>query len=420
MPLIPANVILIWAGTHAGIPAGFSRETALDSKYPKGTASAVEPNVAGGNANHEHTVTGTHSHTMVNHTHTVTINAHSNNVGMGGGGSPYTNASHAHDGTIASGAVTSGTTSAVGLTYSSVSNDPPYYEVIYIKSDGSRGAPDSAIGLWDGSAVLPTNWENCNGANTTPNLTDKYLKGAGTGANAGATGGSYINTHTLTHGATHTSSHAHANVVTSTSATTGATTATGGNWLKAHAHTLSFSTTAITVSGDPSVVTTETVEPAYKKLMALQNQNGQESTPKGIIGLWKGALNAIPVGWSEVTSMREKHLKIAVDSSEIGDIGGNNTHVHDNNVHNHSEVGTHTHTVTGLAHTGVATDGDGGGNNRSRDTATAHGYSITAEAASFNNVTTSADSVNNEPPYLTVAFIKLTQTADAGFLLNFV
>jgi len=418
--LVPSNVILIWTGTHAGIPSGYSRETSLDSKYPKGTASAVEPNVAGGNATHEHTVTGTHSHTMVNHTHTVTINAHTNNVGMGGGGSLYTVASHAHDGTIATGAVSAGTTSAVGLTYASVSNDPPYYEVIYIKSDGSRGVPDNVIGLWDGGATLPTNWQNCNGGSTTPNLTNKYLKGASTGANAGGTGGSYTNTHTLTHASTHTSSHAHVNVNTIASSTLGATVATGGNWLKSHAHTLSFSTTAITVSGDPSVVTTETVEPAYKKLMALQNQNGQESTPKGIIGMWKGALADIPVGWSEVTAMREKHLKIAVDSSEVGNVGGSNTHNHSNNVHNHDEVGTHTHTVTGLAHTGVATDGDGGGNNRSRDTTTAHGYSITSETASFDNATTSADSVNNEPSYLTVAFIKLTQTAEAGFLLNFV
>ena len=60
--MIPKNVILIWSGTNASIPAGWEREPTLDDKYAKATAEAVDPNVTGGSH--------THSHESPSHTHT--------------------------------------------------------------------------------------------------------------------------------------------------------------------------------------------------------------------------------------------------------------------------------------------------------------------------------------------------------------
>jgi len=48
--------------------------------------------------------------------------------------------------------------------------------------------PTGMISMWHGAAgAIPTGWVICDGANGTPNLTDKFIKSAAT---AGATGGS--------------------------------------------------------------------------------------------------------------------------------------------------------------------------------------------------------------------------------------
>ena len=51
--------------------------------------------------------------------------------------------------------------------------------------------PSGGIILWSGSSSsIPTGWVLCNGSNGTPNLTDKFVIGAGSGYNVGNTGGS--------------------------------------------------------------------------------------------------------------------------------------------------------------------------------------------------------------------------------------
>src|SRR3972149_6533902 len=61
---IPINVIFLWFSTHASIPAGWARETSLDSVFPKGTAVSTNPNVPGGSATHSHTSTGHNSNPL--------------------------------------------------------------------------------------------------------------------------------------------------------------------------------------------------------------------------------------------------------------------------------------------------------------------------------------------------------------------
>ncbi len=70
--------------------------------------------------------------------------------------------------------------------------------------------PSGVIVMWSGTvATIPTGWALCNGANGTPNLTDKFIMGAGNTYNPADTGGSATHTHT---GASHThtgASHTH-------------------------------------------------------------------------------------------------------------------------------------------------------------------------------------------------------------------
>lgn len=56
-----------------------------------------------------------------------------------------------------------------------------------------------AISLWFGSlASIPKGYALCNGENGTPNLEERFVRGAGPGSPVGDIGGSEIHTHTFT------------------------------------------------------------------------------------------------------------------------------------------------------------------------------------------------------------------------------
>ena len=87
--MISPGIILIWTGSNASIPSGFTRETSLDSKFPKAWG-AENPNTTGGSDTHSHT-SPSHTHTMVSHSHTVTLNPkgdNENNSDMSGSEPP--------------------------------------------------------------------------------------------------------------------------------------------------------------------------------------------------------------------------------------------------------------------------------------------------------------------------------------------
>lgn len=61
-------------------------------------------------------------------------------------------------------------------------------------ADGVGGVPSGAIVMWGGLiANIPAGWLLCNGQNGTPDLRDRFIKGAT--LEAGATGGSATHTH---------------------------------------------------------------------------------------------------------------------------------------------------------------------------------------------------------------------------------
>ena len=186
----------------------------------------------------------------------------------------------------------------------------------------------------------------CDGDNSTPNLVDKYLKGAGTDADAGGTGGSTTNIHDIDH--SHTVSHAHASA---TSPAPALTRGSKGNdvWLGHHTHSVSLNaSTTGTGTTQVELTTSETVQPAYTKLLTIQNRAGDD-TRAGVIALWLGDLADIPYGWvlcdgnNDTTDMRGRHLK-STATVDVGRYGGSNTHTHASQGHAHSNI-SHSHTA---------------------------------------------------------------------------
>jgi hypothetical protein len=424
--MIEDGIILIWSGTNASIPSGWSRVTGLDSRFLKGTANATDPNVPGGNATHTHSAAANHSHTMNSHTHTVYCSsAYGSYRGTSSSTENCINRSHTH-GNSTSGAVVGGSLSSVAATYGSYSNEPPYRKIIFITPNSSVSKiPNYVIYLYSGTDSETSHYI-CDGNNSTPNFSDKYLKGAGTGANSDITStfGSLTNTHTLTH--THSnSSHYHSfSIPASTTGGRSSKEPATYEILKGHAHSGNLGSTTSGISSTaPTLSPTETVEPLYKKLLAIQNRAGN-SNRLNMIGLWLGNLSDIPKGWvlcdgtNSTPDMRGYYLKITTSTGSIGGTGGSNTHTHASQNHTHSASGTHNHTKT-LTHTA----------GRERDGSVAyewvdslvngqvyHDVTTSSPTATYANGSTSASSSNNEPEYRTVAFIMLvnpTYTATA-------
>lgn len=416
---IPTGVIFIWSGTNASIPAGWTRETSLDGKFPKGTASLTNPNTTGGSATHTHT-SSSHTHTMADHGHTTQIG-----IGQGGGSTTSPNGDggsrivHTHPDTT-SGSIANVSVSSTAITYGSVSNNPPYYDVIFIKpSTPAGGLPDQAIGFSDDAGFSNNTgkyngYYQCDGTNSTPNLTGKYLRGAGTGADAGTTGGSTTNIHNIDH--SHTQSHNHFNATAgqSTSESYKYDNNTPSDMVSHfHSHSVSYGFNSDTVTSSGLTVTTsETVEPSHKIINAIQNRSGTPYTPVGIIGMWLGTLSAIPGNFELITSMADYYPKI--NTSSLGTTGGSNTHTHTGNTHSHTLSHSHSASVSGHSQT-VDNDGTGGTGTTANTT---HQATVIANNLTLNTATTSANSSSNEPEYRTVAFIKYKGEKGGAFLFN--
>lgn len=428
MSFIPKDVILIWPGTNAGIPAGWTRETALDGRYPKTTTSGINPNVTGGTATHSHSAAESHGHTMVSHSHNVTTNSIATDGNDSDTGGTELTTTHYHNPNVAG--VNGGSLSSVAATYSSVSNDPPYYTVIYIKAQSGQPIPDGVISLWN-EATPPEGFELCDGDNDTPDLRNKYLKGAATGQDGGDTGGSTQNIHPLTH--THVESpHYHDHTINEAGIVSGGGrrgSGTGNRAILIHHHRYYLnSNTAGTIS-EVELTTTETVEPEHIKVVAVQNKSGgTKGVVRGTIALWTGLLSRIPAGWrlcdgdNDTPDLMGKYFKVINTTGEIGSTGGSNTHTHASQSHSHTG-GSHTHTwnstSSNLRHDYInsGVNGVGGGLSvANKDRVHTSVGSIQSSTVSWNPANTSALSTSNEPEYLTVAPI-MFKFAPAGAIL---
>lgn len=417
--MISPDIILIWPGYNASIPSGFTRETTLDSTYIKGWGTAAV-NTTGGTSTHSHS-SPTHSHTINNHTHSGTTTRDSAYETHGGSCSNCA-ARDAHVHSWTSSSVNGGTLSNA-ITYASTSSEPPYHEVIFIKSTAYNFVPSSSI-VFYGSGDLPQDFVICDGNNGSPNLDNKFLKGASTGANAGGTGG------TLNH--SHTVSHTHSAVNHSHSGSTGydsdccrdySTGGGGGAVCPRHTHTFTTgntSRTGSTYSG--SAGTADTVQPAYTMLRPIYN-TGSDSIFKGMIAMWLGSESAIPSGWLKCNgnngtiNLEDRWIKCTTSEGSVASTGGSNTHTHaSSNSHTHTGS-SHTHPSGGTSWqsvqgTTIATP-DGAAKDHSHQTQTS-----SANTESYSSTTISANSSNGEPPYRTVIFIQRGEGASMSQIIG--
>lgn len=122
---IPVGGIFIGMFKDA-CPAGWTRLTALDDKFPRGASSYGG---TGGSSTHSHTGGGTaHTHSVGGHTHTM------RNTALGGGGSlSFMGISGNSQLTGLGGSGYTG--SGGGATISTSSHTPPYVDVVFCIKD---------------------------------------------------------------------------------------------------------------------------------------------------------------------------------------------------------------------------------------------------------------------------------------------
>ncbi len=404
---LASGINILWVGTHATIPTGFSRKTALDGYFFKGVNSGDANLTPAGSDTHTHSATGNHSHTMGDHTHTISFGASTGGSQNTGSGSSAARSGHTHA-NLTSGAVSSGgELSSVASTYTSVSHVPPYFEVIVIESDGSLGVPSNAVLFYENNDdITSKGFYNCDGNNGTANMDGFFLKVVGAGGDAGSSvsNNSYHN-HSLSH--THSvASHSHGSVTSGgVSGETNSDTDTPYQELGTHTHAVVLSGSDAISSADATLDTTgDTVLPSFKYLRAVQNKSGVTKDPViKMVALWTGAVADIPTGWSVKTSMYDVYPRVGNSSILNGTTGGSNTHTHSSNSHTHSSTG-HTHSGN-ATHPGNSRDNTNSSGAFADTGGGVHAYTTDSKSPTYSSATTSAGSSSNEPAHTQVIFI---------------
>jgi len=433
--VVDSNIVFMHVGTNATVPTGYTRDTDFDGLYAlapdspaisdttikdstikdctlKAIADYSQANggATGGSATHNHLVED-HTHTPSSHFHTITPVALGGlGEGSGAGTSRYSAIAHVHAAVNSESTTT--TLNDGSITLNVVNNDPEHVSIIFVKSNGTNDVADDLVGLWDGGA-FPTNWNECDGSGTTPDLQEMFLKGASTGAdsNLTPTGDLAAHTHTVTAAHTHIEdAHVHTNVTIAAISTAAFTGGTASDLaLTTHTHTASIQSTTATLQTTSPTFGTADGTPPWKKLVALQNNTGGDDLPVGIIALWTGNYLDIPEKWEAVSSMNNYFLKIASGVGEIGDTGGSS-----NPEHYHAGV---AHTHTGNSHQGTGTCGGAttsGGldtppNTGAAQAAHIHSLTIGSTTITYGNTTVDTNTGGSDyPEYIKAIFIKYT------------
>lgn len=231
----------------------------------------------------------------------------------------------------------------------------------------------NVIALWSGTlATIPANWNLCDGSNNTPNLIDKFIKGAAESVEPGSTGGNATHTHTMTESGSHrhtSTSHSHSHGDTPGSH---GTHNHGGTWCGGynssvmtdddvsgyHTHTTGSNTHSHTTEyagAHTHTINAASNEPAFYEVAFIQATVDAVVT-SGIICFWGSALSEIPANWDVCDgdvgrpNLSGKFLRgISTNSTDPGTTGGNDNHTHtieSNSDHNHTHSSdSHTHST---------------------------------------------------------------------------
>jgi hypothetical protein len=402
MATVPQNVILFWFGANASIPAGWSRETSLDSKFIAGAADGVNPGGTGGSATHTHTVID-HTHTQNSHTHSISLATHTPSLtGANTSGNVVT--SHSH---TASKSHTA-TNQNASVTLDAASSEPTYRTAIFVKSAGTHDVPAGVVGLFN-SNTPPTGWYLCDGNNSTPDMNAKYVKGAAGSGDGNSTGGASTHTHTNTaHNHTQDS---HGNAETANSNTGGSATygssVSNGSQVN-HYHVVTLTGQTATNNTASVTINSANTEVVRRALAFVQNNTG--GLKNSLIGVWIGTLASIPTHWylcngSNGTPDMRSYFVLGTTGA-TGGTGGNNGHNHTATAHTHTQ-NAHTHTVSVGSASGDTAKYTS--SSLTRPATTGHSHTGTdggATATNQDTTVTVATTTDTRPAFYEVAFIQ--------------
>lgn len=410
---VPSGFIVGWPSTAASIPSNWTRVTALDGIFTRGSTAAVS-GATGGTATHSHTTPG-HVHHINSHTHSVggstgtsnssTTSARFNGASQAQADQPHSHARAANTGT--GGAAESGSASPAT---DADGNLPAYREVIWIQSNGSPAAFTAGM--------LAYSVEDVSGWGDDASSSGRFLRGAPAAGNGGAVGGGSTHVHTVASHAHTGTTHGHSLASTGLSNPLSTIEAGDGSsqpeWLPRHTHpqTVASAATGSTNSSDGGATGSGTLEPPNRRLRVLQNLAGGLQTR--VIGLFRGDSAALPAtmvrcdGSSGTPDMRDWFARER-GSDSLNTTGGATTHSHTTGSHSHTMPG-HTHTTAvGVSQTNSLerpSFGDLGDSPTVSHTHTSGGTG-SATPTTQTSLSGTTDTVNHVPQYEDVHFVRL-------------
>lgn len=400
--MLSPGIIIGYMGDRDNIPEGFELVEEFDSLFIRGSTIAGQ---TGGTPTHGHS-SPAHGHTHLPHGHSVQTsgNEHRALDHQSQGGSSNGSANHFHAGTIST--LTNVTVSGVPVTYSEVSNNPQYIEVLFIRATGYRFIPPQGV-------ILSKN-NNREGFDFFTSAANRFLRGAP--GNPGDIGGSNQNEHQINHA--HETAHGHTG---NTGTQNVAPNRSGGSGnpqsLTNHSHPVTLNVVNLTSeTNTPLDPQSEIVEPAFIQLNIWIN-NADEALPlSGDIFLFMGT--AIPVGYvlcngsNNTPNMLNRMVKNNLSPGSIS-LGGSDTHGHGPQTHGHG-LPLHDHTGTvGNPPLNMNIVGNA-------DRVWTHGTpphtlaSVSTETGSLSTESTTANESSNLPEYMSVLFIEFKFGSGGG------
>jgi len=196
---LPIDSEIMWYGTAANVPAGWSLDTTTYNAFIMGCALGSQTTTITGSASHVHTVPTTGTEASHNHPVTASWSGTTGNYrGPGADDGVHLNVAqlaHAHS--------ASGSTNSRGAHSHTNSNTgsgtiyPPYNRVYWIRATEEAEFPINGIMMFnDVLANLTPEFVLCNGSNSTPDLRAKFIYGAAQDSHVNTTGGTTTHTHT--------------------------------------------------------------------------------------------------------------------------------------------------------------------------------------------------------------------------------
>lgn len=231
-------------------------------------------------------------------------------------------------------------------------------------ADGADGAslPAGIIAMWGGLvSAIPSGWVLCNGANGTPDLRDRFVKGAANGQNPGATGGAATHGHTVTQPSDHAA-------LTHSGAAVAAHNVTQPSAHSDHAAQAHSAHSGATVGNHTDVtnhVHVEQLQGGTTGTTSGTHLMGSASTGGSLRSAGQSTLNPTSVGTAAMVHT-------------VGQASAHSDHA----------------ALSHSAHSGTAVD--------------AHGVTQPSQHAAQSHSGAAVNTVNNEPAYYALCFIQKT------------